>query len=106
MTPTTLDTQPLKEIILDGFDGVEDVLYTADGLIARSALIMLEVLNHSVNQETLDFVLCQVGEHIEYLSNAGYISAEDLSEAFSLISGHPLNPISTDSSFFDLTNNL
>lgn len=111
MTPDNLDTERLQEIICDAFEGVYDdeILYTPEGLLARSALILLWALNPLVPQSGLDLILRQVSEHIEYLAKIGLISSETLQEALSIIADDADDVVLTkteDEIFQDLMKHL
>lgn len=109
MTPETLDIERLIDIICDAFDGEEeDSLYTPEGIIARSAFILLHTLSSGTSQKVLNIVLRQVGESIEYLAACGMATSEELSEALELVSGSSAGSLSDvdEGRFQDIINNL
>lgn len=90
MTPDTLDTDRLQEILCcDSFEGVSDenFPYSPEGLLIRSGLILLWSLSENSPQTVIDMVIRQVGEHLDYLTSLGMIPHEDIVEAFTIING-------------------
>ena len=112
MTPETLDITRLIDIICDAFDSNEPeddaVLYTPEGLIARSALILLWTLSSDTPQKSLSIVLRQVGESIEFLADRGMSTAEELAEALEIISGATpgMLPPAEEDRFQEIVGNL
>lgn len=111
MTPETLDIQRLLEIICDAFDGDEEDdshLFEPEGIIARSAFILLHTLSSDTPQHSLNIVLSQVGESIEYLASIGMSTSEELAEALEIIAGATPGMLSDfdEERFQDIISNL
>lgn len=111
MTPETLDIERLVTIICDAFEGddsEEGLVYTPEGLIARSAFILLHTLSSDTPQKSLSIVLSHIGESIEYIASLGLIPDEELAEALEIISGATPGMLSDfdEARFQDIINNL
>lgn len=109
MTPETYNQSyidRLQEILLNGY--TEDDLHTPDGIIARSAVVLLFVVSPKTYPHVLATILSLVGETIEYFNEQGYIPDVYLAEALYMIAGSPntLLPVAEESTFQDIISQL
>ena len=84
MLLTETDAERLQDIVFSAFEGKdEDSLYTPEGYLARSTLMLIVWTLDGLNPA----VLTQISENIEFLYDKGLLDQEEFQEALKIISG-------------------